>query len=216
MTSAQSRALADLMPRFGIPFQHKTLDLFEVFGRVAPRVLEIGFGNGEALFTLAANQPAVDYLGVEVHEPGIGHLLLLLERSGLSNVRVIDRDAVEVLRQMIPDACFDAVNVFFPDPWPKKRHHKRRLIQPDFVREIARVLKPAGVMHVATDWQDYAEHIAAVLDADADFRTISAGSLGTNALAGRPPTKFERRGQSLGHEVRDLYYLKNGSGRSAR
>jgi tRNA (guanine-N7-)-methyltransferase len=214
-TAAQSRALADLMPRFGIPFAEKTLDLIEVFGRDAPRVLEIGFGNGEALFTLAANQPAVDYLGVEVHEPGIGHLLLLLERAGLSNVRVIDRDAVEVLREMIPDACFDAVNVFFPDPWPKKRHHKRRLIQPEFVRELARVLKPAGVVHIATDWPDYAEHIAAVLHAEAEFRPISPGSLATNPLAGRPPTKFERRGQSLGHEVRDLYYLKSGPGRSA-
>jgi tRNA (guanine-N7-)-methyltransferase len=209
VTVAQRRALEQLLPRFGAPTDAPIpLDLAALFGRTAPRVLDIGFGDGEALVTCAANHPEIDYLGVEVHEPGIGHLLLLLEKANLANVRVIARDAAEVIREL-HDGSIDAVNLFFPDPWPKKRHHKRRLVQPAFTAEIARVLKADGLLHVATDWADYAEHARAVIAADGRF--VLAGEspdLCHNPLAFRPPTKFERRGRRLGHEVVDLHYLK--------
>ena len=211
-TSAQRRALADLWPRFGVDAPQGPLDLTALFGREAPRVLDIGFGDGEALVTTAVNYPAVDYLGVEVHEPGIGHLLLLLERSGAPNVRVIERDAAEVLPQLLPDGSFAAVNLFFPDPWPKKRHHKRRLVQPEFVRELARVLADGGLLHIATDWADYARHTLEVLAASTDFAPTDASA---DPLAFRPPTKFERRGRRLGHEVADLFY-RRGSASPAR
>ena len=207
-TSAQKRALNDLMPRFGLPFQECAIDPEGVFGRRAPLVLDIGFGDGAALLTLAANHPANDYLGVEVHEPGIGHLLLLLERAGLNNVRIIAHDAVEVVQHMLPPRQLDAVNLFFPDPWPKKRHHKRRLVQPDFVRDTARALKPKGVFHVATDWIHYAEHVAGVMLACELFDRVSAEEASCNPLLERPSTKFERRGIALGHEVTDLYYRR--------
>jgi tRNA (guanine-N7-)-methyltransferase len=169
-------------------------------------VLDIGFGDGEALLTTAANNPGVDYVGVEVHEPGIGHLLVLLERAALTNVRVIDRDVVDVIGQMLEPRSFDAVNVFFPDPWPKKRHHKRRLIGADFVATLARLLKPRGLLHVATDWADYAEQIDATLSESRDFTSVPLADCAADPLAFRPPTKFERRGRRLGHEVVDFYY----------
>ena len=177
-----------------------------LFGRDAPRVLDIGFGDGEALVTNALNHPAVDYLGIEVHEPGIGHLLLLLEQAAVTNVRIIARDAAEVVPQLLPSASFDAVDLLFPDPWPKKRHHKRRLVQPPFIAELARVLKAGGLLHVATDWADYARHTHEVLAADARFRALDGADVASDPLAARPPTKFERRGRRLGHEVADLYF----------
>jgi tRNA (guanine-N7-)-methyltransferase len=206
-TAAQRRALAELLPRYGAG-ETGRLRLVELFGRDAKRVLDIGFGDGEALVTNALNNPAVDYLGIEVHEPGIGHLLLLLEQAAVTNVRVVARDATEVLPQRIDDASFDAVDIFFPDPWPKKRHHKRRLVQPPFVAEIARVLKPGGLLHVATDWADYARHTQEVLAESANLAAIAATDLCHNPLALRPPTKFERRGRRLGHDVVDLFYRK--------
>jgi len=208
-TAAQRRALTELLPRYGIGAADGRLDLRAAFGRDAPRVLDIGFGDGEALVTNALNNPAVDYLGVEVHEPGIGHLLLLLEHAGVENVRVIARDAAEVVPQLIADASFDAVDLLFPDPWPKKRHHKRRLVQPPFVGEIARVLKPGGFLHVATDWADYARHTREVLAQSAELVAVEADELRGNPLALRPPTKFERRGRRLGHEVADLFYRRS-------
>src|SRR6185312_3993587 len=177
-TSAQRRALTELWPRFGVDQLRGPLDLRALFGREAPRVLDIGFGDGEALVTTAVNYPGTDYLGVEVHEPGIGHLLLLLEKAGATNVRVIARDAAEVLPQLLPSASFAAVNLFFPDPWPKKRHHKRRLVQPPFVAELARVLRPSGLLHVATDWADYARHTLEVLATSPEFATCDASSVG--------------------------------------
>jgi len=212
LTAAQRRALSDLLPRFGVAASSDVpLDLEALFGRSAPRVLDIGFGDGEAVVTCAANYGDIDYLGVEVHEPGIGHLLLLLEKANLANVRVIARDAVEVVREL-GDGSFDAVNLFFPDPWPKKRHHKRRLVQPAFVAELARVLKPGGLLHVATDWSDYAEHSHAVLSADERFAAVKNDEdLCHNPLAFRPPTKFERRGRRLGHDVVDFFYRKTGT-----
>ena len=187
------------------------LDLELLFGRPARRVLDIGFGDGEALVTNALNNPTVDYLGIEVHEPGIGHLLLLLEQAAVTNVRVIARDAADVVPELLPAGSFDAVDLFFPDPWPKKRHHKRRLVQPPFVAELARVLKPGGLLHVATDWADYARHTREVLAASTQFEPRRAAALGGEPLAVRPPTKFERRGVRLGHEVADLYYRTRAS-----
>jgi len=205
-TAAQRRAFAELLPRYSVSDAGRRLDVARLFGRDARRVVDIGFGDGEALVTNALNNPGVDYLGIEVHEPGIGHLLLLLEQAAATNVRVIARDAADVIPELLPDASFDAVDLFFPDPWPKKRHHKRRLVQPKFVAEVARVLVPGGLLHVATDWADYARHTREVLAADARFTAVAAEDLRGEPLAKRPPTKFERRGVRLGHDVADVYY----------
>jgi len=206
ITTAQRKAMTELMPYFGVDFAERRLDLEQVFGRSGSRILDIGFGAGEALLSSAANNPEIDYLGVEVHDPGIGHLLVLLERAGLTNVRIIKRDVVEVLGSMLADASLDGVNLFFPDPWPKKRHHKRRLVQPPIAREFARVIKPGGLLHFATDWEDYAEHARNVITADGAFTAASPGNREADPASLRPPTKFERRGQRLGHNVWDLLY----------
>lgn len=210
ITAAQASALSRLKPLYGIPFAERRVDLDAAFGRRAPRVLDIGFGDGEALLTQAANNAHVDFLGVEVHEPGIGHLLVLLEKAGLTNVRIVDRDVVDVIAAMIPNESFDAVNLLFPDPWPKKRHHKRRLVQPAFVVELERVLKEGGIFHVATDWAAYAEHTEAVLVESAALVRAAPENVGRDSLVRRAPTKFERRGQRLGHDIIDLYYRKRG------
>ena len=204
-TAAQRRALETLLPRFAVA-DSGPLDLDALFGRRAPRVLDIGFGDGEALATSAANYGGLDYLGVEVHEPGVGHLLILLEQAALTNVRVSVRDAAEVLPGQLPTGGFAAVNLFFPDPWPKKRHHKRRLLQLDFVSEVARVLEPGGLFHVATDWADYARHTREVMEQSPWFVAVPAEPLTADRLAFRPPTKFERRGRRLGHDVADFFY----------
>jgi len=208
LTTGQRRALDQLLPRYGIAYSNTQLDPAEVFGRVAPCVLDIGFGAGEALLSAAAANPTVDYLGVEVHEPGVGHLLTLLERSGIGNVRVIQHDAVDVIAAMLPDASFDAVNLFFPDPWPKKRHHKRRLVQAGFVEAVGRILKPGGLFRIATDWANYAEQIEAIVGASALFSQVPAESVSNNPLALRAPTKFEARGRRLGHEVVDFCFQR--------
>ncbi len=207
-TAAQKRALRDLLPRYGVPFQESTVDLGLVFGRRAPMVLDIGFGDGSALLTLAANHPHRDYLGVEVHEPGIGHLLLQLQRARLENVRIVPHDAVEVVRHMLAPRQVDAVNLFFPDPWPKKRHHKRRIVQPKFVRDIARILKPRGTFHIATDWADYAGHVRLVMEDCDRFEALSSQQASTEPLFDRPTSKFERRGIALGHSVTDLHFRR--------
>jgi tRNA (guanine-N7-)-methyltransferase len=208
-TAAQRRAFAELLPRYGVAGSQGRIDLPALFGREAARVLDIGFGDGEALVTNALNNPTVDYLGIEVHEPGIGHLLLLLEQAAARNVRVIVRDAADVVPELLADATFDCVDLFFPDPWPKKRHHKRRLVQPPFIAEIARVLKRGGILHVATDWADYARHTREVLAKSVELVPVEAADLCHNPLAFRPPTKFERRGRKLGHDVADLFYEKS-------
>jgi tRNA (guanine-N7-)-methyltransferase len=207
-TAAQRRAIAELLPRYGIGGAQGRLDLARLFGRNARRVLDVGFGDGEALVTNALNNPDVDYFGIEVHEPGIGHLLLLLERTAIQNVRIVGRDAADVVPELVPDSSFDFVDLFFPDPWPKKRHHKRRLVQPPFIAELARVLKSGGFLHVATDWADYARHTREVLAQNAMLVPVDAADLCHNPLALRPPTKFERRGRRLGHDVVDLFYRK--------
>jgi len=208
ITASQQRALRDLWPQFGIEFAENVLDLDSAFGRSAPRVLDIGFGNGEALVTMAARSPGIDFLGVEVHEPGIGHLLVLLERARLSNVRIISHDVVDVIDHMIPSSSLDAVNIFFPDPWPKKRHHKRRLISDSFTPRLADSMKAQALLHIATDWQPYADVIEEVLASSADFCAVDQAPADVATLAVRPPTKFERRGQRLGHNVSDFLFVR--------
>jgi tRNA (guanine-N7-)-methyltransferase len=219
LTHAQQRALGSLLPRWEIraPAPGHVLDLDEYFGRDAPRVLEIGFGDGEALAETAAATPGTDFLGIEVHEPGVGHLLLAVEREGLTNVRVIVHDAVEVLADWLAPASLDRIRLFFPDPWPKKRHHKRRIVQPGFLADAGRALRPGGTLHMATDWAPYAEHMRETADAAPWFdRTSVAPGSGNEAGPGgdrgperRPETKFERRGRRLGHGVADLLYTRN-------
>ena len=205
MTVAQSRALETLLPKFGCPAG--PLDLPALFGRDARRTLEIGFGNGDTLLTLAARHPEQDFLGIEVHRPGVGRLLLHLEELKLGNVRVICEDAVQVLWEQIPDASLDAVLIYFPDPWPKKRHHKRRLVQPEFVELLAAKLKADGRLHLATDWEDYARHAREVLAASPSFRNLDPAGGYVPRPPERPATRFENRGLKLGHTVYDLVYV---------
>jgi len=208
ITTGQKKALEQFLPRWGIAFAAQRLDLDTVFGRAAPRVLDIGFGDGDALLTAAATFPSIDYLGVEVHEPGVGHLLTLIERAGVTNIRVMDRDAVDVINEMLPDASFDAVNLFFPDPWPKKRHHKRRIVTPDFLCSVTRILRPDGLFHFATDWMDYALYARGVIEESGLFSERVGPADRDDALAFRAPTKFEARGRRLGHDVVDFYFTK--------
>ncbi|MFI4890342.1 MAG: tRNA (guanosine(46)-N7)-methyltransferase TrmB [Steroidobacterales bacterium] len=208
VTAGQERALTELWPRYGLDFNAAALDLDAVFGRSARRVLEIGFGTGEVIGSLAEAHPDADYLGVEVHRPGVGQLLLRAERLHLSNLRVICHDAAEVLTTQISASSFDEILIFFPDPWHKKRHHKRRLIEPLFMNRIACALRPGGTLHLATDWQDYAEQMLEVCNAEG--RLVSLGeTLGFAPRPGfRPVTRFERRGERLGHGVWDLAYRR--------
>ena len=200
ITTAQKRALHDLWPIYGIDYEAVELDPDELFGRAANRVMEIGFGNGELLVAIAAENPGTDFIGVEVHEPGVGHCLLALERDDLKNVRISCHDATEVLRTQIPDRSLNAVHLYFPDPWPKKRHHKRRIFQPGFVDLLSRKIAPHGTLHTATDWPEYAEHIEATVLENKGFQRFE----GTPAL--RPATKFEQRGKRLGHRITERIF----------
>lgn len=204
VSDAQRRAVDELFPRFGVPFQSTPIDLDRVFGRRAPKILEIGFGMGETTAVIAQAHPEIDYLGIEVHTPGVGALLKRIAALGLSNVRVIQHDAVEVLRQMIGPQTLDGVHVFFPDPWPKKRHHKRRLIQPPFVALLASRMKPGATLHLATDWEDYALQILEILSGEAALRNTAGGF--AERPDSRPQTKFEDRGARLGHGVWDVIF----------
>jgi tRNA (guanine-N7-)-methyltransferase len=204
LTPAQARALNEVGPCFMVPFAPQPLDLDALFGRRAPRVLEIGFGNGETTAATAHAQPQVDFLGVEVHAPGVGALLLRLEALGLGNVRIVQHDAVEVLRDMIAPGALHAVHVFFPDPWPKHRHHKRRLVQPPLVALLASRLAPGGIVHLATDWEDYARRMLAVVSAE-PLLVNTARDYAPRPET-RPLTRFERRGERLGHGVWDLVF----------
>jgi tRNA (guanine-N7-)-methyltransferase len=208
MTHAQERAWRELWPRWGLDRSDAALDFAAIYGRTAPVTLEIGFGNGESLVALAAAHPERAYLGLEVHPPGVGHLLLRCEAEHIDNVRVICDDAVEVLRQRVPDATLAEVLLYFPDPWPKKRHHKRRIVQPGFVELVARKLVPGGVLRMATDWQPYAEHMLATAGACAALRNESASNDYVERPASRPCTRFEQRGQRLGHGVWDLAFRR--------
>lgn len=205
-SQAQERFHAEVLPRFALPYAVTPLDLDAVFGRTAERVLEIGFGMGETTARMAAAHPERDYLGIEVHAPGVGALCKRLVELELKNVRIIEHDAVEVVRDMLPEQSLDGIHVFFPDPWPKKRHHKRRLIQPGFVTLLASRLKAGGRLHCATDWQDYAEHMLAVLSGESTLANSAPDYAPRPSY--RPLTKFENRGLRLGHGVWDLIFIR--------
>ena len=206
VSNAQQRAHDTLLPRYGIPFSPHIVDLDQAFGRSAPKILEIGFGMGETTAAIAAAHPENDYLGIEVHTPGVGSLLKQIAALELTNLRVIQHDAVEVLTQMIASSTFDGVHIFFPDPWPKKRHHKRRLIQPPFVALLVERMKPGAYLHVATDWQEYAEQVLAVLAAEPGLDNTAENYAPRPGY--RPQTKFESRGIKLGHGVWDIVFRK--------
>ncbi|MDR1888527.1 MAG: tRNA (guanosine(46)-N7)-methyltransferase TrmB [Zoogloeaceae bacterium] len=207
MSAAQTRYLDAMMPKIGVPYAPRPLDLEALFNRKATKkILEIGCGMGETTARIAAAHPENDYLGVEVHTPGVGSLCKLIAEQELANIRIVQHDAVEVVRDMLPEASLDGIHLFFPDPWHKKRHHKRRLIQPPFVAQLARRLKPGGYLHCATDWEEYAAHM---------LETLLATPLLQNTAPGyaprpdyRPLTKFEQRGLRLGHGVWDLVFQR--------
>jgi tRNA (guanine-N7-)-methyltransferase len=207
MSPAQTRAYEAGMPRFGVPFAQTSFDAVEAFGRAAPLTVEIGFGMGETTARIAHESPQTNFLGIEVHEPGVGALLKRIEELQLSNLRVIRHDAVEVITHMFTPNSIDGVHLFFPDPWPKARHHKRRIVQQGFAALIASRLKPGGYWHCATDWEPYAEHMLEVLSTEPMLRN-SAGTGYAPRPATRPLTKFENRGLKLGHGVFDLVFNK--------
>jgi tRNA (guanine-N7-)-methyltransferase len=205
ITTAQQRALQELWPRYGID-SNTMIDLREQFGRAAPLTLEIGFGNGDTLLAMAQASPETDFIGIEVHRPGVGRLLQALDGKQINNVRVMCDDAVEILQRCLPDHCLQRVLLFFPDPWHKKRHHKRRIVQPEFVALLARKLQHGGILHMATDWENYAQHMLEVVGASAAFRNCAGSGHYSEKPAWRPTTKFEHRGQRLGHGVWDLLF----------
>ncbi len=207
LTKGQERALETGWPQFGIEYAEHVLDLAKIFGRDAgPKILEIGFGMGDATAKIAQTLPDSDFLAVEVHTPGVGSLLKLMQEGDISNIRILQHDAVEVLQHMLPDASLDGVHIFFPDPWHKKRHHKRRLIQAEFVKLLCSKLKAGAYIHVATDWQEYAEWVLEVLRAEPQLQNSAADYAEKPAY--RPLTKFENRGLKLGHGVWDLVFKK--------
>jgi len=207
ITPGQQRAIDRLWPKYGLD-KNQVIDYSNVFGRQASLIVEIGFGNGESLAKMAANHPENDYLGIEVHKPGVGHLLLQLDQLEINNVRIFNYDAVDILEQQIADNSLSGIHLYFPDPWPKKRHHKRRIVQSEFIALITRKLQPGGYFHAATDWQDYAEHMLTVLQKQPDIINQSPDGRYCERPIFRPVTKFERRGLALGHGVWDLIFRK--------
>jgi tRNA (guanine-N7-)-methyltransferase len=208
LTPGQERALERWLPSYGIPDGDEPLDFDVLFGRTAPIVLEIGFGNGASLLKMAEQHPDWNFIGIEVHRPGVGHLLKEAGERGTRNIRVSDRDAIEVLEKRIPDASLHRVMLYFPDPWPKKRHHKRRIVQPAFAALMARKLVPGGEFHLATDWENYAQHMREVLDREPLLSNTANENGFVPRPAERPLTRFEQRGHRLGHGVRDLIYCR--------
>jgi tRNA (guanine-N7-)-methyltransferase len=210
ITEAQRRALEELWPRYGIDFESRPLDLDQTFGRESLRTLEIGFGNGEHLLERALYASERDFLGVEVHQPGIGHLLLAAAKAQITNLRVLAHDAIEVLQHQIAPGSLDEVQLLFPDPWPKKRHHKRRIVQPDFAQLIASRLRTGGRFHLATDWAPYAEHMLTVLNACPSLANCAPnrGFADSASVMARRATRFERRGERLGLNVHELLYQR--------
>jgi tRNA (guanine-N7-)-methyltransferase len=206
ISEAQQRAYEQLQPRYSVGYSPLPLDLDEVFGRTAPKILEIGFGMGGATAQIASEHPENDYLGIEVHTPGVGALMRLLDAGSIGNVRIIQHDAVEVLNHMIAPGSLDGIHIYFPDPWPKKRHHKRRLIQPPLLSLLASRLKPGAYLHLATDWQEYAEWMLQVLRGEPLL--VNTAQDYAPRPGYRPETKFERRGLNLGHGVWDLVFRR--------
>ncbi len=208
LTKGQERAMEELWPRFGVEYQAQAVDPAALFGRAAPLVVEIGYGMGGSLLAMAAAEPEKNFLGIEVHTPGVGALLMGIEEKGLANLRTLHHDAVEVLEHMLPDASVDRLQLYFPDPWHKKRHHKRRIVQPAFVALLARKLKPGALLHFATDWENYAQWMLEVLAAEPALVNESAEGGYVPVPAWRPHTKFEARGERLGHGVWDLLFRR--------
>lgn len=209
ISNAQRRAYETLLTQYGIPYSENALALNQVFGRNAPKILEIGFGMGGTTATIAHRHPENDYLGIEVHTPGVGSLLNQIEQLGLTNLRIIQHDAVEVLHDMLSTDSLDGVHIYFPDPWPKARHHKRRLVQPRLIARLCELLKSNGYVHIATDWEDYAEYILQVLTQESQLINIASGY--TPRPDYRPMTKFEQRGIKLGHDVWDMIFRKKST-----
>jgi tRNA (guanine-N7-)-methyltransferase len=208
LTPSQKRALKELWPAYGVDFSPDVLVFDTLFGRSAPVVLEIGFGNGDSLVQQALQNPAMNFVGIEVHEPGVGHCLLQAHDAGLSNLKLIKHDAIEVLTHQVPSESLQRINIYFPDPWPKKRHHKRRMIQPAFLELIHRRLEADGTLHIATDWANYAEHIDDVLGHSALFSCDERREHDGDAPLDRPGTKFERRGLRKGHRIWDWRFIR--------
>ncbi len=203
MTSSQQRALDELWPAYGVDFDESPLDVETLFGRRADLVLEIGFGNGETLVEQATAAPEKDFIGIEVHEPGVGHCMLKADEAGISNLRLISHDAIDVLRHQLPAGSVSRLNLYFPDPWPKKRHHKRRIVQPGFLDLVGNCLAPDGALHIATDWENYAEHIDEMLAQSGRFTCTERREHDGDRPLDRPQTKFERRGLRKGHRIFD-------------
>lgn len=210
ITPAQRRALDQLYPQYGIDFSDSLLSSKSIFGRQAPLVLEIGSGMGETTLAIAKAHPETDFVAVEVHGPGVGSLLNGIQKEHLKNLRIVRHDAAEVLERMIPDGALAAIHLFFPDPWPKKRHHKRRLVQPPLASLMKEKLCAGGIVHLATDWPDYAEQMARVFSQSDFFEPAEQG------FVARPETKFETRGKRLGHPIRDLYFRRRGTAPATR
>lgn len=208
LTVAQQHALDELWPHYGIEHRETVLDFDDHFGREAEVIVEIGFGNGESTWRMAQQEPEKNFVGIEVHEPGVGHLLMALEKHALENVRIACQDAVLFLQNRVAPGSLAGVRIYFADPWPKKRHHKRRIIQPEFVELLARCMTRGGILHLATDWQPYAEHVLEVMQSSRDFVNLSPTGDYCERPDWRPYTKYEARGERLGHEVRDLLYQR--------
>ena len=206
LSPAQERAVAELLPIYGIPYQEKLIDLQDIFKRNSPKILEIGFGMGVATAQIAGRLPETDFIAVEVHTPGVGNLLKLIKEQELNNIRIIHHDAVEVIDKMINNNALDGVHIFFPDPWHKKRHNKRRLIQTPFIEKLLPKIKSGGYIHLATDWEEYAQQMLEVLSAESNLSNTACDFAEKPAY--RPETKFEARGKRLGHGVWDLVFVK--------
>lgn len=210
ITESQQRALDELWPLWGVEYTDEALDLPTLFGRDVPLTVEIGFGNGDSLVALAAARPEHNYLGIEVHEPGVGHCLIAARRAGIEHLRIIAHDAVDVLSKQIPTASITRLNLYFPDPWPKKRHHKRRILQPDFLTLVHSRLAPGGTLHIATDWQNYAEAIDELFADSTLFELDERREHDGDQPLDRAATKFEKRGLRKGHRICDWRFKKSG------
>jgi len=209
LTIAQQHALDELWPHYGIERSETLLDFDDHFDRPADVIVEIGFGNGESTWQMAQQEPEKNFIGIEVHQPGVGQLLMALEEHQIDNVRIAREDAVVFLQQRIANDSLAGIRIYFADPWPKKRHHKRRIIQAEFVSQLARCIRKDGILHLATDWQPYAVHMLEVMQSSTDFTNLSADGDYCERPEWRPYTKYEKRGERLGHEVRDLLYQRN-------